>query len=865
MDEILELMQKVRDKMNSLDEKITRMEVGVGIRRHDVAFTPGKVVDAISSTGRKNYWDEVLTLGRAADSDGIPGMATPGATSKLTVLATPTPMKQRSMGDETLAVLGSAASTEATQAAVTLDVTPSRGVNLTIPASEQYNLLRLGLDFGKKEGTKIAQMEGTMKEIKSKEKFDTMVTMGAAVIPHIWAKGPSMIRTPHFFKESSSTPNPIQLLVTAKQMIVPSTSPPTMAVGESDHSSNMGKGFGVEMVFLSDFIFSEDGTSSAGDAKLEDIKPKFLWNLAVESGFILKPMADMFGRTVGKDVVNACFGKFHSLFQFFYYDLLVFTYRYGDFWELQTLKRIWYDAQTSVFGSKLQRKREDAIVFLVGFDALSREFLKRLAAMGVSCGHEEKVTVTDVNVIEKSNLSRQLLFRDWNTGQVKSTVVVWTAKSINPILNVEVLQNRVGPKIENIFDAEFWKGLNVVVNALDNKNTRLNVYQRYLYFQKPLFKSRTVDAICDTPMVEDTWARNILKHFPKCLNQKGCEDFEDCNTETHLRLEEYFANQVEGLIYSFPKDTTTSIGTSFWSAPKISSHPLQFSVSDTMHLCFEMSTSIHSIEAHGISVPDLVKNFEKLALAIDMVKVPDLKPKKDVKIVTNEKSTGLFSASGYDEVVIHDLMVRLEQRRRYLTLGFRMEPIQFGQDTDTDHHMDMMGMLANMRAPNYIIPEVDELKAKFITGKIIHAIATSTAMAILPVCLEVCKVLCGGRKLEDYRNTFANLALSQLSIAKFVLFMVIEHRNRGWSVWDKWLMKNNSTMRELLQWFQKKGLRAYNNSCGSWLFHSLFPKHRAQRRVALGPVMVLNRFSNDTLEGKGVLEGKVLLQGKSDQ
>ncbi|KAI4365859.1 hypothetical protein MLD38_021807 [Melastoma candidum] len=558
-------------------------------------------------------------------------MATPGATSKLTVLATPTPMKQRSMGDETLAVLGSTASTEATQAAVTLDVTPSRGVNLTIPASEQYNLLRLGLDFGKKEGTKIAQMEGTMKEIKSKEKFDTMVTMGAAVIPHIWAKSPSMIRTPHFFKESSSTPNPIQLLVTAKQMIVPSTSPPTMAVGESDHSSNMGKGFGVEMVFLSDFIFSEDGTSSAGDAKLEDIKPKFLWHLAVESGFILKPMADMFGRTVGKDVANACFGKFHSLFQFFYYDLLVFTYRYGDFWELQTLKRIWYDAQISVFGSKLQRKREDAIVFLVGFDALSREFLKRLAAMGVSCGHEEKVTVTDVNVIEKSNLSRQLLFRDWNIGQVKSTVVVLTAMSINPILNVEVLQNRVGPKIENIFDAEFWKGLNVVVNALDNKNTRLNVYQRYL---------------------------------SEATFQKGCEDFEDCNTETHLRLEEYFANQVEGLIYSFPKDTTTSIGTSFWSALKISSHPLQFSVSDTMHLCFEMSTSIHRTEAHGISVPDLVKNFEKLALAIDMVKVPDLKPKKDVKIVTNEKSTGLFSASGYDEVVIHDLMVRLEQRRR---------------------------------------------------------------------------------------------------------------------------------------------------------------------------------------------------------
>ena len=56
-------------------------------------------------------------------------------------------------------------------------------------------------------------------------------------------------------------------------------------------------------------------------------------------------------------------------------------------------------------------------VFLVGAGALGCEFIKNFAMMGLGVGSSGLVTVTDDDVIEKSNLSRQFLFRDWDIGR----------------------------------------------------------------------------------------------------------------------------------------------------------------------------------------------------------------------------------------------------------------------------------------------------------------------------------------------------------------------------------------------------------------------------------------------------------------
>ncbi|KAG9453604.1 hypothetical protein H6P81_006508 [Aristolochia fimbriata] len=643
----------------------------------------------------------------------------------------------------------------------------------------------------------------------------------------------------------------------------------------------------------------------SGDAKIEQIDEKLFRNFAFGARAVLNPMAAMFGGIVGQEVVKACSGKFHPLYQFFYFDSLEsLPCEPLDPNELKPVNSR-YDAQISVFGLKLQKKLEEAKVFIVGSGALGCEFLKNLALMGVCCGNQGKLTITDDDVIEKSNLSRQFLFRDWNIGQAKSTVAASAANAINPRLRVEALQNRASPETENVFNDEFWENLDVVINALDNVNARLYIDLRCIYFQKALLESGTLGAKCNTQMViphltenygasrdppekqapmctvhsfphnidhcltwarsefegllektpaevntflsdpakyisdkknaGDAQARDLLERIIECLDKEKCETFQDCITWARLKFEDYFANRVKQLTFTFPEDAATSTGAPFWSAPKRFPRPLQFSSSDLGHLHFIMAASILRAETFGIPIPEWAKNPQKLANAVDKVLVPDFQPKTGVKIVTDEKATSLSAASVDDAAAIDSLVKKLEDCAKSLAPGFRMKPIQFEKDDDTNFHMDLIAGLANMRARNYSIPEVDKLRAKFIAGRIIPAIATSTAMATGLICLELFKVLSGGHKLEDYRNTFANLALPLFSMAEPVPPKVIKHQDMSWTVWDRWVIKQNVTLRELLQWLKDKGLNAYSISCGTCLlYNSMFPKHkeRMDRKVA---------------------------------
>ncbi len=121
-----------------------------------------------------------------------------------------------------------------------------------------------------------------------------------------------------------------------------------------------------------------------------------------------------FGGITAQEVLKIS-GKFHPLFQWFYFDAveaLPSELNLADHAPVGSR----YDNQIAVFGKSFQDKLEQQKYFLCGAGALGCEFLKNFAMMGLACGEKGTIFVTDMDNIEKSNLNRQFLFRDYDIG-----------------------------------------------------------------------------------------------------------------------------------------------------------------------------------------------------------------------------------------------------------------------------------------------------------------------------------------------------------------------------------------------------------------------------------------------------------------
>lgn len=215
------------------------------------------------------------------------------------------------------------------------------------------------------------------------------------------------------------------------------------------------------------------------------------------SSAVLNPMAALFGGLVGQEVIKAATGKFHPIFQQMFLDSFESLPEQAPPAAERQPVGSRYDHQLVTFGARTQQKLGELTTFLVGSGALGCEFLKNFAMMGVACGGGS-VTVTDDDVIEKSNLSRQFLFRNWHVGAGKSEVAAAAAQAMNAKLQVKVLQERVSPHSEDVFNDEFWRGLDVVVNALDNVKARRYVDTKCVFYEKPLLESGTQGPKCNT-------------------------------------------------------------------------------------------------------------------------------------------------------------------------------------------------------------------------------------------------------------------------------------------------------------------------------------------------------------------------------
>jgi molybdopterin-synthase adenylyltransferase len=142
-----------------------------------------------------------------------------------------------------------------------------------------------------------------------------------------------------------------------------------------------------------------------------------------------------------------------------------------------TLERYSRHLLLNEFGIQAQERLLAAHALVVGAGGLGSSALLYLATSGIG-----KITVADGDVVERSNLQRQIIHRESTIGVNKSLSAQQTMLAINPSITVNAITDRLGAAALN----EVVKTADVVLDCSDNFVTRYAINAACLHHSKPL-------------------------------------------------------------------------------------------------------------------------------------------------------------------------------------------------------------------------------------------------------------------------------------------------------------------------------------------------------------------------------------------
>uniref|UniRef100_G3MM20 E1 ubiquitin-activating enzyme n=1 Tax=Amblyomma maculatum TaxID=34609 RepID=G3MM20_AMBMU len=602
---------------------------------------------------------------------------------------------------------------------------------------------------------------------------------------------------------------------------------------------------------------------------LETLDEKLLATLSHVSAGSLCPMQAVIGGITAQEIMKACSGKFNPIQQWFYFDALECLPQSGAVSEdnATALAETRYGAQACVLGADVQKKLGSQKYFLVGAGAIGCELLKNFAMMGLGA-EDGCIYITDMDVIERSNLNRQFLFRPWDVGRMKSGTAADAVKKMNPSVKIVAHENRVGPETENIYTDDFFETLDGVANALDNVDTRIYMDRRCVYYRKPLLESGTLGTKGNVQVViphltesysssQDPPEKSIpictLKNFPNAIEhtlQWARDEFEglfrQCaeNAVQYLKDPRFMektlklpGNQplevLEGVKQMLVDERPTSFADCVaWARLRFQDQYNNQIRQLLYNFPEDQTTSSGALFWSGPKrCPSPIEFDPKETLHMDyVVAAANLRAamfglqkctdREEIARVLKLVNVPRFEPRQGVRIAVTDAEAQqnsggpTDQERLNILqkelptpsslADVKLAPLEFEKDDDTNFHMDFIVAASNLRATNYKITPADRLRSKLIAGKIIPAIATTTSLVAGLVCLELYKLIQGHSKLDLYKNGFVNLALPFFGFSEPVAAKKIKYGEQEFTLWDRFEVNGEMTLREFIDYFKNE-------------------------------------------------------------
>lgn len=333
-----------------------------------------------------------------------------------------------------------------------------------------------------------------------------------------------------------------------------------------------------------------------------------------------------------------------------------------------------------------------------------------------------------------------------------------------------------------------------------------------LFSQKPKNFNRVLEEGCESQDLKITkQVLNMLKNKPT--------NFDDCIKYAREKFQKLFTNNIKQLMYSYPIDKKNKDGSLFWNLPKRAPDEVIFDPKDSLHNSFISACACLLATQYKIKIP--YDNPRKESSKIDMAekankvlvkefKINTLKAKELEKQVEKEKKqeneenknekeldenetqddkTSEFMINELKNLFEKNKLNKYNEMSEKEKLNCELISEEFEKDNDANFHIDIIYAMTNLRCRNYRLDEMDWLKVKIKAGKIIPALATTTASIAGLQALELVKLV-KNMEIEHVRNSFLNLAIPFLQASEPGLV----GKNKltedvSVTLWDRWEFK----------------------------------------------------------------------------